>query len=178
MGHFHTRSLENGLRFPLSDFIIEVLNDYRVAPSQLAPNTWRILGAFFLGYRKKEITATNRQFKQFYYLKSGEEFYFFQSRDSPIVTDLLECNKGWKRIFIQVTNPNGFRVSLRWKTTDASGNRAPDVMPEEQGDFDKLLKSKFPWKLVLDEREIIAIGQKMIPSTSIPQQLLQTTPNL
>ena len=33
MGHFHTRSLENGLRFSLLDFVAEVLNDYKVAPS-------------------------------------------------------------------------------------------------------------------------------------------------
>ena len=33
MGHFHIMSLWNGFRFPLSSFILEVLNDYGIAPS-------------------------------------------------------------------------------------------------------------------------------------------------
>ena len=37
-GHFHVISLQNGLRFPLSMFVLELLHDYGVAPSQLAPN--------------------------------------------------------------------------------------------------------------------------------------------
>ena len=53
MGYFHIRSLENGLRFPLLDFVIEVLNDYEVALYQLASNAWRIFGAFYIGCKKK-----------------------------------------------------------------------------------------------------------------------------
>ena len=67
---------------------------------------------------------------------------------------LPESNNGWKRLFIRVTSPNGFGVNLKWKTIDDGGNRAFGVMLEEQEDFDKLLKCKFPWKLVLDEEEI------------------------
>ena len=37
-GHFHVVSLYNGLRFPLSRFLLELLQDYGVALSQLAPN--------------------------------------------------------------------------------------------------------------------------------------------
>ena len=37
-GHFHVISLQNGLRFPLSGFVLEFLHDYGVAPSQLEPN--------------------------------------------------------------------------------------------------------------------------------------------
>ena len=83
-----------------------------------------------------------------------EEFYFLQSRDSLIVIELPKNNKGWNGLFIRVTNPNGFGVNLRWRTANASGNRAPGVMPEEQEYYDKLLKCKYPWKLVLDKGEI------------------------
>ena len=38
MGHFYTMSLQSGLRFLLITFILEVLNDYGIAPSQLASN--------------------------------------------------------------------------------------------------------------------------------------------
>ena len=37
-GHFHVISLHNGLRFPLPGFVLELLYDYGVAPSQLASN--------------------------------------------------------------------------------------------------------------------------------------------
>ena len=38
IGHFHVVSLQNGLRFLLSEFVLELLHDYGIAPSQLAPN--------------------------------------------------------------------------------------------------------------------------------------------
>ena len=36
MGHFYIVSLQNGLKFPLLIFILEVLHHYGAAPSQLA----------------------------------------------------------------------------------------------------------------------------------------------
>ena len=70
------------------------------------------------------------------------------------MTGLPESNKGWKRLFIRMTNPTRFGVNLRWKVADANGNRAPSVMLEEHEDFDKLLGCKFHWQLVLDKGEI------------------------
>ena len=76
-GHFHVISLQNGLRFPLPRFVLELLNDYGVGPSQLASNAWRIVGAFYLGCRILGIMLTSRLFHNFYFLKTREEFYFF-----------------------------------------------------------------------------------------------------
>ena len=50
-GHFYVVALQNGLRFPFSVFVLELLYDYDIAPSQLALNAWRILGAFYLRCR-------------------------------------------------------------------------------------------------------------------------------
>ena len=47
--HFHVISLQNGLRFSLSGFVLELLYDYGVVPSQLTSNAWRIVGSFYLG---------------------------------------------------------------------------------------------------------------------------------
>ena len=111
-GHFHVVSFQNELRFPLLGFILEVLHDYDVALSQLAPNAWRILGAFYIGCCILGIMLTSRLFHYFYFLKNCEEFYFLQSKDSLTVTKLSNTNKGWKPLFIIVTDPNGFRVDL------------------------------------------------------------------
>ena len=81
--HFHVVSLQNRLRFPFFGFVLELLHDYSITPSQLAPNAWRILGAFYLGCRSLEVMLTSQLFRSFYYLKISEEFYFLQSRDSP-----------------------------------------------------------------------------------------------
>ena len=75
-GHFHVVSLYNRLRFPLPWFVLELFHDYGVAPSQLAPNAWRILAAFYLGYHVIGVVPTSLFFKHFYFLKSREEFYF------------------------------------------------------------------------------------------------------
>ena len=39
-GHFHVIFLQNGLRFPLPGFVLELFHDYGVALSQLALNAW------------------------------------------------------------------------------------------------------------------------------------------
>ena len=75
-------------------FVLELLHDYGVAPSQLASNAWRILGAFYLRCRILGVMPTSRLFSNFYYLKTYEEFYFLQSRGKSIVTKLPDTNKG------------------------------------------------------------------------------------
>ena len=70
--HFHVIFLQNGLRFPLFGFVLELLYDYDIAHSQLAPNAWRILWAFYLGCHILGIVPTCRLFKNFYFLKTRE----------------------------------------------------------------------------------------------------------
>ena len=40
---FYERAFIDGFRFPIPKLVWEVLNHYQLAPSQLMPNTWRIL---------------------------------------------------------------------------------------------------------------------------------------
>ena len=90
-----------------------MLHDYDIAPSQLASNAWRILGVFYLSCRIISAMWTSRLFQRLYYLKCREEFYFLQSMDKPIVTKLPKSNKGWKPLFIRMTDPTGFEIDLR-----------------------------------------------------------------
>ena len=122
-GHVHVISLQNRLRFSLSDFIFEVLYDYGIAPSQLASNSQRILNAFYIRCDIIGITPTSRLVRRFYFLKSRKEFYFLQSRNKSIITNLLENNKGWKLLFIRIIDPSGFEVNLQWQVAKASGIR-------------------------------------------------------
>ena len=143
-------SLQNGLRFPLFGFVLELLHDYGVAPSQLAPNTWRLVTAFYIGCHIIGVTPTNRLFRSFFFLKTLEEFYFLQSRGKLIVTGLPDTNKGWKPLFLRITSPFGFRVDLQWRVAKAGGNKAPTLTLVEQKDYSKILDNEngFPWTLV------------------------------
>ena len=111
-GHFHVVSLQNGLKFSFFGFVLELLFDYGVASSQLVSNAWRILRVFYLGCHILGVMPTSRLFRNFYYLKTRGKFYFFQSRGKLIVTKLPNTNKGWKPLFVRVTDPNGFGVDL------------------------------------------------------------------
>ena len=92
--HFHVISLQNGLRFLLFEFVLEFLHDYGVAPSQLASNVWQIIATFYLGCHIIGVTSTSRLFRNFFFLKTREKFYFLQSKGKPVVTGLLDTNKG------------------------------------------------------------------------------------
>ena len=120
-------SLQNGLRFPLSGFVLELLHDYSVAPSQLALNAWSIVEFFYLGCRILRVMSTSRLFRNFYYLKTREEFYFLQSSDKSILTKLLDTNKGWKLLFVRVIDPNGFGVDVQWQVAKVGENKMPTL---------------------------------------------------
>ena len=54
------------------------------------------------------------------------------------MTKLSESNKGWKKLFVKITDPIGFKVDLKWRIARASRNQAPGITPVEQKDFDLL----------------------------------------
>ena len=68
-GYFYVVALDSRLKFPIQEFMVEVLNDYKIAPSQLVPNSWRILVAFFISCKMMVIKPTLRMFRFFYCLK-------------------------------------------------------------------------------------------------------------
>ena len=159
-------SLQNGLRFPLPGFVLELLHDYGVAPSQLAPNAWRIITAFYIGCHIIGVPPTSRLFRSFFFLKTREEFYFFQYRGKPIVTGLPDTNKGWKPLFLRITCPHGFGVDLQWRVAKAGGNKVPTLTLVEQKLYSKILDNEngFPWTLVHDRDEV----EKYWPSAVLP----------
>ena len=59
----------------------------------------------------------------FYSLKSKDEFDFFQSKGAPLVVDILDINKGWKKQFVRLSSPNGFKVDLTWRIASSIPNK-------------------------------------------------------
>ena len=111
-GNFYLASLDAGLRFSLSEFMVRVLADYGIAPSQLVPNAWRILSTFFIGYRMAQVEPTSRVFRLFYHLKAKGGWYFFSGRGRKVVVGNPTSVKNWKERFVRMRREEGFGVSL------------------------------------------------------------------
>ena len=65
-GNFYLANLDSGLRFSPLEFVIGVLADYNIAPSQLVPNVWRMLSTFYIGVKMAQVHHTSRIFRLFY----------------------------------------------------------------------------------------------------------------
>ena len=100
-GNFYLANLDVGLRFPLLEFMIGVLVDYGITPSQLAPNAWCILSTFSIRCRMVQVYLTFRIFRLFYRLNGkrvGISFRLF-SRLKVVVHNLTNV-KNWKGRFV------------------------------------------------------------------------------
>ena len=111
-GNFYLASLDAGLRFLLPEFMIRVLADYGIVPSQLVPNAWRILSTFFICCRMAQVEPTSRVFRLFYRLKAKREWYFFSGRGRKVVVGNSTSVKNWKGRFVRMRREEGFGVSL------------------------------------------------------------------
>ena len=131
-GNFHLASLDAGLRFPLPKFMIGVLADYGIAPSQLVPNAWCILSTFYIDYRMAQVEPTSRVFKLFYRLKAKGGWYFFSGRGRKVVVGNPTSVKNWKGRFVCMRREKGFGVSLIWRVADASANAVIEVIAAER----------------------------------------------
>ena len=114
----------------LLTFILKILFDYGIIPSQLGLNSWRILRSFFLGCMINRVMLTSQLFKRLYSLKSQKDFYFFQSKGTPLMINFPKSNKGWKMHFISIVNSNSFGINLEWRVVKANRNRVFGVMPD------------------------------------------------
>ena len=112
-GGFHLASLSCGLRFPFPGFVLELLNKYGIAFSQLASNLWRIVATFYLGCKTLLVQPHFRLFKMFYSLCRKGQYYHFRPRDSPFVINLSRV-ENWKDGFVQVRRLYMIGVSLKW----------------------------------------------------------------
>ena len=131
-GNFYLASLDAGLRFPLPEFMIGVLADYNIAPSQLAPNSWRILSTFYIGCRMTQVEPTSRVFRLFYRLKAKGGWYFFAGRGKKVVIGNPTSVKNWKGRFIRFHRAEGFGVSLIWRVADVTANTVIGVTAAER----------------------------------------------
>ncbi|KAJ0962286.1 hypothetical protein J5N97_030114 [Dioscorea zingiberensis] len=56
-------ALLGGLRIPFSDFVKAILEEYHLCPSQLTPNSWRLLNGFVVVFKNYGVNPTVRWFR-------------------------------------------------------------------------------------------------------------------
>ena len=116
-----------GLRFPLPNFIREVLYFFGLCPAALLPSAWAILIAFSTAWGRffPQSRITVSEFLQFYRPEEVSEFYRFIPRragETPI-PDLPAEPEGWRRRYFFVSGvgwefgavfPASARVPVDW----------------------------------------------------------------
>ncbi|XP_038703865.1 uncharacterized protein LOC120000070 [Tripterygium wilfordii] len=116
-----------GLRFPLPTLVRDVLRYFRIAPTQLMPNGWRLLLAVECLSERLGRPFGYRELLNCYYLKEhpGDPgrytFNLFRKKQGHPVLNLTTADRGWKPYFFwvrgeMVFGPGGSDgVPLSWK---------------------------------------------------------------
>ena len=91
-----------GLRFPVHPFIMQLLNEFQIAPSQLVPNAWRTIiscmSIWVSAYDREMITSN--EFLFLYRLKACTHYSYFEllpwDRISRVVRGFPSSFCDWK----------------------------------------------------------------------------------
>jgi len=138
---------EAGFRFSVSSFVISLLNFYNQAPTQLTPNSWRIIFCYLVlcyTYERKPNLAV---FKKLFTMKSSGPDYrcIFVRRGSNFLSlsSRYSSNKGYKSRFFFAASSEwssaglvGWNFSTKWQDFDKSLDQEPDQLsPGEIEDY-------------------------------------------
>ncbi|XP_059636127.1 uncharacterized protein LOC132278350 [Cornus florida] len=118
---FFQSTFAAGLRFPIHPFVEEILSHLKIAPSQIAPNSWRIIiGCLIVWGKCGNGRLTVNQFLHFYYPKKKKDnFWYFQCRSKKtfLLVATPENNKGWKSRFFFISGAYG-KFPTIWNNSD------------------------------------------------------------
>ncbi|XP_057781068.1 uncharacterized protein LOC130999533 [Salvia miltiorrhiza] len=152
-----------GLRLPLPRLVVELCNYYRISPSQLMPNTWRILMAAEVFAERKGFDINIYDVLYAYQLgetRIDKGRYQFNSRsDAPIlITNLPEDRTKWKEkyFFISVEAlgiQDGYKVPSAWSKPRRINGSLPVIcgLPERAQRFYSFSEEDRDWRVILSE---------------------------
>ncbi|XP_037457061.1 uncharacterized protein LOC119328139 [Triticum dicoccoides] len=144
----YAHALEAGMRVPLHPFFCEALAHFGVAPTQLAPNAWRIMAGFLVLCRSAGVPPSLAVFRRFFLLsvlnlKHKKRWYYFKPsfRDGPGLrfTGLPDSIYGWKRGFFFLSSPTPWPCPVEWGEPSKSSFMEPVLTDEEKKSVAKLL---------------------------------------
>lgn len=140
-------ALEAGMRVPLDPFFCELLSHFGVAPSQLAPNCWRIMAAFLAlscsaGVHPPSVPV----FLHFFALRvlKVKGLYCFAPKDTAgvLFTGLPDKIKGWKEGFFFLKSSTPWPCPVLWGDPTKKSTADPMLTKEEKSAVAKLLRAR------------------------------------
>ena len=112
-------AFQYGMRLPFNPFIKDIFDYFYIAPSQITPNSWRILRAFEAICFHLETRPTARAFHFYFCIKRGNmDWAYFSKRPEydnfRMMGSLTESIPDWKEYFWKVAiNPMETRYNFQ-----------------------------------------------------------------
>lgn len=120
----YEEALKGGLRLPLPQVVVDVLNRLEVAPGQLMPNAWKILLACASAWPKvnEGATMTVDEFFACYKASGQQETWVTlqAAAGKGLVAGLPSSIKGWRLRWFYVSASGGVGVRTIWKVPTKS----------------------------------------------------------
>ncbi|KAL6606731.1 hypothetical protein ACP70R_042384 [Stipagrostis hirtigluma subsp. patula] len=141
----YAHALEAGMRLPLHPFYCDVLAHFGVAPSQIAPNGWRIMAAFLALSRSAGVAQPPpvAVFRHFFGLTHFrfKGWYCFRGKDTAgaLFKGLPHFITGWKEGFFFLKSPAPWPCPVQWGEPTKSSTAEPALTAEEKSVAAKLL---------------------------------------
>lgn len=167
---FYADAFKAGLRLPLHPLISEVLSEFSVAPTQIPPNSWRVLICFISYCYSQKITPTVNLFRAICSLKdhSGESnkgWWFFSARIGfKLFEGFPSSIKGWRHRFfiIRTSERDTLGVNTKWGPPNSAANQLPTLSAMEVKSLDDLVAAATnnppDIKVLLSEEALIQAG--------------------
>ncbi|CAL5046319.1 unnamed protein product [Urochloa decumbens] len=167
-------ALEAGMRVPLRPFFAEFLSYFGLAPSQLAPNCWRLMAAFAALCRSAGVhpppVAVFRHHFGLRALKNVKGIYCFVGKDTGVAlfTGLPDSIKGWKErfFFLKSSSSAPWPCPVLWGEPTKKSMADPMLTSEEKGVVEKLLRVR--GAAAIDVRTYLGVGEGNFAPATIP----------
>ncbi|KAK4441613.1 hypothetical protein Salat_0496200 [Sesamum alatum] len=163
----YSTQLTLGLRFPFHDPLIQVFNRLGIPPSQLLPNSYRLIVGFLLCAQLYEFDPSVENFLGVFSPKitSGECFFYLSPRPGlTFIRDEPSSHGAWKSKYFFLKK-EGWQVPLSWGT---SLNTLPSL---NLGEIKRRMKDaglvdhEFSAKTLLEDELLVVAGLHPAPDT-------------
>ena len=165
---FYLEDLRAGLRFPVPEFIRNVLDYYGLCPAQLAPNSVRLIVSFALLCRLLPTEPRISLFRVFFVLRPHPKargwWYFTPRKGLSFITDLPTSIHGWKNQFFFASSSAPWGFSARWGNPRTDPNENSRVEVGDREDFHRLKDISVPKQSELvTEQALYDAGLSPVP---------------
>ncbi|CAL5037087.1 unnamed protein product [Urochloa decumbens] len=141
----YAHALKAGMRLPLHVFFCEALAHFGLAPSQVAPNGWRVMAAFVVLSHSAGTPPSLAVFRHFFSLCQSKlkGWYCFRGKGAAgaLFKGLPHSLKGWKEEFFFLRSPMPWPCPVTWGDPSKGSTAEPMLTREEKSVAAKLLRA-------------------------------------